>query len=43
MDADGTGVKSETVLTASITPLVLSLVMLAEVEREYVEEIQPSG
>ena len=40
MDGKGTGVQSETVLTASITPLVLSHVTIAEVEREYVEEIQ---
>jgi hypothetical protein len=31
MDGEGTGVQSETVLTASITPLVLSLVTIAEV------------
>jgi hypothetical protein len=43
MDGEGTGVQSETILTASITPLVLSLVTFAEVEREYVEEIQWGG
>jgi hypothetical protein len=40
MECVGTGVQSETAFTASITPLVLSLVTLAEVKREYVEEIQ---
>jgi hypothetical protein len=35
MDGKGTGVQSETVPTASITPLVLSLVTIAEVEGEY--------
>ena len=39
MDGEGTGVQSETALTASITPLVFSLVTLAEAERDYVKEI----
>ena len=43
MGGEGSGVQSETVLTASVTSLVLSLVTLAEVEREYVEEIQWGG
>jgi hypothetical protein len=43
VNGEGTGVQSETVLTASITPLVLSLVTIAEVEREHVEEIQWGG
>ena len=38
MDGEGAGVQSETALTASITPLVLSLMTLAEAEREYVKE-----
>lgn len=43
MDGEGMGVQLETILTASITPLVLSIVTFAEVEREYVEEIQWGG
>lgn len=39
MDGERMDIQSETVLTVSITPLVLSLVTLAETKREYVKEI----